>query len=431
MPVHSDKLGWPEVLRRRQVVAFGIRLLARSSNVRSQQPGATLSVVVPVYRVEAYLEQCLDSVLSNPTSDIEVIAVDDASPDGCGAILDRYAEGDDRLRVLHLPVNRGLGQARNAGMDEARGRYIWFVDSDDWLPAGAVEAVLEKLRRSSPDLLIIDHAEVLPGGLLVRPRLADVLDDATAPLRLSQRPELLRLAQSACTKIVSADFVRSQRLRFLPGWYEDSYFSHLALIAAGEIDVLPEYAYCYRLQTPGSITNSLSARHFEVFDQYAQLFAAVDALPNVPDQVRAELFRVMLNHYLVILGNRWRLPPSERRRFFARIVHEYAARLPANGYARPEGADAMKHWLVRRDAFSIYESMRRANVFLARQATGRLDESPHPELMPDTRRRLEDGSSSIIRTAAPRQRLDDGPWSSPLAHTGPRVPAPDEPQRDQ
>src|SRR4051794_11060261 len=122
-----------------------------------------LSVVVPVYRVEAYLKQCLDSILTGDDR-VEVIAVDDASPDRCGELLDAYAEDHPGLRVLHLPHNVGLGLARNAGLDEATGDYVWFVDSDDWLPPGSVGAVLDALDAARPDVLLIDHLRVHEDG---------------------------------------------------------------------------------------------------------------------------------------------------------------------------------------------------------------------------------------------------------------------------
>src|ERR1700733_8505130 len=117
----------------------------------------TLSVVVPVHAVERYLIQCLDSIRAGLTAaenaSVEVIAVDDASPDRCGAMLDAYSG----IKVVHLRHNVGLGLARHAGLAEATGDYLWFVDSDDWLPAGSVSAVLAALRESRPDVLLIDH----------------------------------------------------------------------------------------------------------------------------------------------------------------------------------------------------------------------------------------------------------------------------------
>ena len=102
------------------------------------------SVIVPVHKVQAYLHACLDSVLGQSYRDIEVMAVDDRSPDGCGAILDAYAARDERVRVLHLPENVGLGRARNAGMPLATGDYLLFLDSDDTLTPGALRALADR-----------------------------------------------------------------------------------------------------------------------------------------------------------------------------------------------------------------------------------------------------------------------------------------------
>jgi len=89
-----------------------------------------LSVIIPVYSVQGYLRECLNSVLEQSFRDIEVIAVDDNSPDHCPRILDEYARRDPRLRVTHLDHNVGNGHARNIGLDQATGSYVWFVDSD-------------------------------------------------------------------------------------------------------------------------------------------------------------------------------------------------------------------------------------------------------------------------------------------------------------
>src|SRR5215469_11385129 len=96
-----------------------------------------ISVIVPVYRVAEFLPACLDSILSGDF-DIEVIAVDDASPDGSGAILDQRAAADPRLRVVHLDRNGGQGNARNLALEQATGEYVWFVDGDDMVADGGL-----------------------------------------------------------------------------------------------------------------------------------------------------------------------------------------------------------------------------------------------------------------------------------------------------
>ena len=91
-----------------------------------------ISVIVPVYNVEPYLEKCLDSILAQTFSDMEVLIIDDGSTDRCGEICDRYATLDHRIRVFHT-ANRGLSAARNLGLDHMQGQYVGFVDSDDWI----------------------------------------------------------------------------------------------------------------------------------------------------------------------------------------------------------------------------------------------------------------------------------------------------------
>ena len=100
-----------------------------------------VSVVIPVYGVERYLPACLDSVLRQSLEDLEILCVDDHSPDRCPEILEEYARRDGRLRVIHLPDNGMQGRARNIGMDLASGRYIYFLDADDAIREDALETL--------------------------------------------------------------------------------------------------------------------------------------------------------------------------------------------------------------------------------------------------------------------------------------------------
>lgn len=109
-----------------------------------------ISVIVPIYKVEKLLPRCVDSLLGQTWKNLEIILVDDGSPDGCGALCDAYAEKDSRVRVIHK-LNGGLSSARNAGIDIARGEYLGFVDSDDWVDLDSYEKLVrlaEKYRAS-------------------------------------------------------------------------------------------------------------------------------------------------------------------------------------------------------------------------------------------------------------------------------------------
>ena len=318
-----------------------------------------LSVVVPAYQVAPFLVRCLDSILADTSVDIEVVAVDDCSPDGCRLILGEYARRDPRIRVVSLPVNVGLGRARNAGLAHATGEYVWFVDGDDWLPTGAVRSVIDRLKITEPDVLVVDHAEVFDESQPLHGRSGNLLRGLTAPIRLTERPQLLRLAQSACTKVVRRAFLADTGLRFRPGWYEDASFSHPLLMAAGRIDVLDAVCYCYRQRPRGGITRTLSNRHFEVFQQYAWLFELVDTSAGAYDEFRPELFRLMINHYLVIVGNDQRLPVDMRPAFFQRIFEDYWRWRPVVGYPVPPGLTGLRHRLARRGAYRTYAVLRR------------------------------------------------------------------------
>ncbi|MBO7397990.1 MAG: glycosyltransferase family 2 protein, partial [Clostridia bacterium] len=91
-----------------------------------------ISVIVPVYKTEEYLNQCVESILNQTYKDLEILLIDDGSPDRCGELCDDFAERDNRIRVFHTE-NRGVAAARNFGIREAKGEYIGFVDSDDWI----------------------------------------------------------------------------------------------------------------------------------------------------------------------------------------------------------------------------------------------------------------------------------------------------------
>lgn len=112
-----------------------------------------ISVIVPVYKVEPYLRKCVDSILAQTFTDIELILIDDGSPDNCGAICDEYAAKDNRVVVIHQQ-NAGVSAARNAGLDIARGSYIGFVDSDDWIEPEMYETMLRTAKESNADVVI-------------------------------------------------------------------------------------------------------------------------------------------------------------------------------------------------------------------------------------------------------------------------------------
>ena len=112
-----------------------------------------ISIIVPVYNVEKYLERCIESIVNQTYKDIEIILVDDGSPDNCPVICDRYAEKDNRIKVIHKQ-NGGLINARKSGLEIAQGDYIGFVDSDDWIEPEMYEYFAQMINKYSPDMVL-------------------------------------------------------------------------------------------------------------------------------------------------------------------------------------------------------------------------------------------------------------------------------------
>lgn len=323
----------------------------------------SLTVVVPVYNVAPYLDECLDSILTQHADALEVIAVDDASTDASPKILRTYADSDPRLRIITLPDNRGLAYARNVGLDAAHGDHVLFVDSDDWLADGTLAAVEARLRRGRVDVLFYGHARVADDGRVDgQPREAlAALSDVDA-FTLVERPEAIRLFHVAWNKVYDRRFLRRTGLRFMDGYYEDLPLTYPALMVAERIAVLDRCCYFYR-DRPGAITRTRGRRHFEVFAKYDRIFALIDERPELA-RFRPAMFERMVTHELGILERVGPAGSGNSRRFFRRMSQQY--RRYAGSAVAPDGGIArVKHTLVRHDAYLAFQVLLHAYRRLA------------------------------------------------------------------
>ena len=151
-----------------------------------------ISVVVPIYNMEAYLAQCLDSLLAQRFTDFELLLVDDGSRDASPAICDRYADRDNRIRVIRKP-NGGVSSARNVGIEAARGRYLLFVDPDDWVDEDFLSQFLEGGMddRTLPVTGLIQHRPKAGDRLLTAPARNEGPEGRDEALRLLRRCDML------------------------------------------------------------------------------------------------------------------------------------------------------------------------------------------------------------------------------------------------
>lgn len=180
----------------------------------------TLSVIIPIYRVENYLERCVLSVLNQDYRDIEVILVDDGSPDRCPLICDELAKTDDRIVVIHKP-NGGLSSARNKGIEYAKGRYLAFLDSDDQWAAGKLKDVIAHLVREDVDMLVFDAIDIYDGDVKRKRNNHGFFEQEYQMFSIEDYyAKIIGIGdymESACTKIVSRDFINAHNLIFFEG----------------------------------------------------------------------------------------------------------------------------------------------------------------------------------------------------------------------
>ena len=221
-----------------------------------------LSVVVPTYDVAAYLPACLDSVLAQSASlgrvGLEVVVVDDGSPDESGSIADSYAARDPRVRVAHIE-NRGLGAARNEGLRHVTGDLVMFADSDDVVPPGSYAALLRQLTRSGADFVTGSVAR-LEGSALVEPPWMKRLHQQRMDLVIDDLPEILGDV-FAWNKLFRTDFWRATELSWPEGVrYEDQPTTTLAYLRARRFGIIPDVVYHWRIRSDGtSITQQRSS----------------------------------------------------------------------------------------------------------------------------------------------------------------------------
>ncbi|MCD7864665.1 MAG: glycosyltransferase [Clostridiales bacterium] len=205
---------------------------------------AVISVIIPVYDVEQWLERCVQSVLSQTYHALEIILVDDGSPDQCPKLCDEYGVKDSRVRVIHKE-NGGLASARNAGLDIATGEYVFFLDSDDWLDADGLEQLVDVAEKHQVDFVryrairsgwpgleenapcMLEPVREMPGGFYDKNRMIQELYR-----RLLVTPQLtMGPVVGACGSLYKRRFLEKQCLRF----YENIKFSEDLLFSANVV----------------------------------------------------------------------------------------------------------------------------------------------------------------------------------------------------
>ena len=252
-----------------------------------------ISFIVPIYNVEKYLKQCLDSLINQTYQDIEVIAVNDGSTDTSLQILEDYAAVDKRICILNQQ-NQGLSMARNAGLEKITGEYVFFVDSDDYVALNAAERIVNAVKKY-PKLDIVTFSRISFWG-----NSCSTVEDLWVGLgNVFLGKDFLRraigerkLVATVCLKAFYRNFLIQNNLKFIPEiLYEDFSFSVHAILYAQQVISIPDVLYYYRRSNLQSITNNISSRDTDILKTLEYLHQVFIDTNNV-DILNSEIWQV-------------------------------------------------------------------------------------------------------------------------------------------
>lgn len=211
------------------------------------------SIIIPVYKVEKYINKCLDSVLQQTYDNFECIIIDDGSPDNCGIICDEYAKKDKRIYVIHQE-NGGLSSARNVGIERSVGDYLLFLDSDDWIEEDTLEVLYKEISKSKPDIIVFGYAEVYGESKKNCTVEGVYADEAIKEKFISD--EWRNFAWNKC--FVSKLFYN---VRFpINQVYEDLFTVPKLINSANKIYIISNVLYNYNQDNVSSITKNVNSR---------------------------------------------------------------------------------------------------------------------------------------------------------------------------
>lgn len=254
-----------------------------------------ISVIVPIYKVEQYLDECVGSIVKQTYQNLEIILVDDGSPDGCPQKCDEWAKKDARIRVIHKS-NGGLSSARNAGLDIACGQYIGFIDSDDWIASDMYESMLNNLLQADADIAYTASSHVYENGEISTAHLVSgvkLIMNAGEAFKYINLPGYFGIA--AWDKLLKREIIGDLRFPEDTKRDEDYGFAYATLDRAHTVvyDSSPKYFY---RQTQGTLSNTASTIGTRAAEETAKMVELVRK--KYPEQLPYALY----GHLLAQMG---------------------------------------------------------------------------------------------------------------------------------
>jgi len=270
-----------------------------------------VSIIIPVYNVEKYLRQCLDSVVNQTMWDIQIICVNDGSTDNSRNILQEYVDRDFRIEIIDKP-NGGLASARNAAYPTIKGQYTLFVDSDDWIDLDCCEKVYQKAKQTEAEITFF-FLERENGSEGKSPTISITPQDKTT---IEEKAPLFEFGYAA-GKLYQSDFLVNNRLLFPEGYYfEDFLVSWQGIVMAQRISVVLEKLYHYRLN-PGSISSAINRTGFDTIPICAMTEKFLREYGYYDDYRDVFIYRKFIYWHWVFRSMTW----SSRFKFLQAVRH--------------------------------------------------------------------------------------------------------------
>ena len=225
-----------------------------------------ISVIVPVYNVEKYLDKCIESIVNQTYKNLEIILVDDGSPDNCPKMCDAWAEKDSRIKVLHKE-NGGLSDARNAGIEYSNGEYVCFIDSDDWIDRDMIESLLNSAIKHNVDVVSCGfYYEYLDRETVIIKSNAQVLTDDIVKMYI-----LDKIRPEVCSKLYSKKCIGGLRFDVSNRYAEDVPFNYYVMKNAETYASTGTEKYHYLQNSGNSLTTAFitdaRANSYKVFEK--------------------------------------------------------------------------------------------------------------------------------------------------------------------
>lgn len=293
-----------------------------------------ISIIVPVYKVEKYLPKCIESLMVQTNHDIEIILVDDGSPDGCGRICDEYAVRDSRIKVIHQQ-NAGVSVARNAGLRAASGEYIGFCDPDDWTAPEMYGELLRAMNDFSVDLSVCgynyyDEDYRVDARRIYKEKQTELLDQKTLMDRMADMPPSIR--HGVCNKLFKKSLLQDQRFREGLHSSEDVLFLTEYILKTKHAAIVHKPLYQNLVRLGSATHGGLSIKNLadSIYAHEYMYTSVVQAYPELKNRAMAFLLDVCTLKYKAAKRKMMEIPLEEQMLWYSeikkirKIIHAYA-----------------------------------------------------------------------------------------------------------